>query len=141
MGKKKPTSIRSSASFSIEEKHQIIAEYLAGNESKTEIWAKHTGGGVDHGALLQWMRQLGYSNFQSQNERRNTQRLTMSKKPESTSESRFEIATLKKRIEQLEKQLREAEVKAVAFSTMVDIAEAEFKVPIRKKFNSKPSKL
>jgi transposase len=36
------------------------------------------------------------------------------------------------------KQLRDAELKAIAFSTMVDIAEKEFKIPIRKKLNTKP---
>jgi hypothetical protein len=45
---------------------------------------------------------------------------------------------LKKRIAELEKQVKDAEMKAIAFSTMVDIAEEEFKIPIRKKFNTKP---
>jgi len=34
--------------------------------------------------------------------------------------------------------VKDAEMKAIAFSTMVDIAEEEFKIPIRKKFNTKP---
>jgi hypothetical protein len=50
----------------------------------------------------------------------------------------FEVQQMKKRIAELEKQLKEAELKAIAFSTMVDIAEQEFKIPIRKKFNTKP---
>ena len=36
------------------------------------------------------------------------------------------------------KQLQDAELKAIAFSTMVDIAEKELKIPIRKKYNTKP---
>ncbi|MBL0333033.1 MAG: hypothetical protein IPP65_09435 [Chlorobi bacterium] len=32
----------------------------------------------------------------------------------------------------MEKQLKDAELKAIAFSTMVDIAEKEFNIPIRK---------
>jgi hypothetical protein len=47
---------------------------------------------------------------------------------------------LQKRIFELEKQLKDAELKVIAFSTMVDIAEKEFKIPIRKKFNTKPLK-
>ena len=50
----------------------------------------------------------------------------------------FENLQLKKRIAELEKQLKDAELKAIAFSTMVDIAEKEFKIPIRKKLNTKP---
>jgi hypothetical protein len=52
-------------------------------------------------------------------------------------EEQFEQLQLKSRIAELEKQLKEAELKAIAFSTMVDIAEREFKIPIRKKFNTK----
>jgi hypothetical protein len=45
---------------------------------------------------------------------------------------------LQQRVETLEKQLKDAELKAIAFSTMVDIAEKELKIPIRKKYNTKP---
>jgi hypothetical protein len=51
----------------------------------------------------------------------------------------FENLQLKKRIAELEKQLRDAEMKAIAYATMVDIAEKEFNIPIKKKFNTKPS--
>jgi hypothetical protein len=50
----------------------------------------------------------------------------------------FESLQLKKRIAELEDKLKDAEMKAIAFSTMVDIAEKEFNIPIRKKYNTKP---
>ena len=53
-------------------------------------------------------------------------------------EESFENLQLKKRIFELERQLKDAELKAIAYSTMVDIAEKEFKIPIRKKLNTKP---
>ena len=40
----------------------------------------------------------------------------------------------------LEEQVKDAEMKALAFSTMVDIAEKELKISIRKKLNTKPLK-
>ncbi len=55
-------------------------------------------------------------------------------------EESFENLQLKKRIKELERQLKDAELKAIAFSTMVDIAEKEFKIPIRKKLNTQPLK-
>lgn len=58
------------------------------------------------------------------------------KEKEANSED-FETLKLKKRIEELEKQLKIAEMKAIAFSTLVDIAEKEFNIPIRKKHNTK----
>lgn len=42
----------------------------------------------------------------------------------------FETLQLKNRIAELERQLKDAELRAIAFSTMVDIAEKEFKIPI-----------
>ena len=62
------------------------------------------------------------------------------KKTELSSTESFENLQLKKRIEELESQLKDAEMKAIAFSTMIDIAEKEFSIPIRKKYNTKPSK-
>ncbi|MEY2764411.1 MAG: hypothetical protein RLZZ205_835, partial [Bacteroidota bacterium] len=40
----------------------------------------------------------------------------------------FEKLQLQKRIAELEKQVQMAEMKAIAFSTMVDIAEREFNI-------------
>jgi len=47
----------------------------------------------------------------------------------------FEKRALEKRIQALEKQVEKAEMKAIAFSLMVDIAEEKFKIPIRKNYN------
>jgi hypothetical protein len=50
----------------------------------------------------------------------------------------FEVQQMKKRIAELEIQVMDAELKAMSFSMMVDIAEKEFKIPIRKNINTKP---
>lgn len=44
---------------------------------------------------------------------------------------------LEARIKELEKQLEYAQIKNVALNTMIDIAETELKIPIRKKSGSK----
>jgi transposase len=62
------------------------------------------------------------------------------KKDVELGSDEFVTLQLKKRIEELEKQLQTSEMKAIAFSTMVDIAEKEFNIPIRKKYNTKPSR-
>jgi len=128
--------------FSDAEKHHIIQELLASRRTKQDIWQEYTGESEEHGQLLAWMRKLGYNtNFKKQpylvsNSQKMVQKQT--KKNISLVEESFELLQLKKRNLELEKQLKEAELKAVAFSTMVDLAEKEFKIPIRKKFNSKP---
>jgi hypothetical protein len=129
--------------FTTSERHQIIQEMISTGCTKRDIWAKYTGEAEEHGQLLRWMRKLGYNaelptrrpNFGGNN-------IPMTKKtsiPITTGDS-FENLQLKKRITELEHQLKDAEMKAIAFSTMVDIAEKQFNIPIRKKVNTKPLK-
>lgn len=124
--------------FSAEEKRIIIQDYLSGNESKREVFERYTGYSEEHGKLLKWMRQYGISDKYV----KSSTFTDMSKKKSSiAADSKdFEKLQLTKRVEELEKKLKEAEMKAIAFSTMVDIAEKEYKIPIRKKYNTKPSK-
>jgi len=120
--------------FSEEEKLQIINDYLSGNETKQSVYERYTGYKSEHGKLLKWMRELGISDHHP----KSTSFVSMSKGKEDNPD--FEKLQLEKRIVALEKQLKEAEMKAIAFSTMIDIAEKELKIPIRKKYNAKPSK-
>jgi|SRR5690606_33024369 len=124
--------------FSIAERRSIIEEYLSSGCSKQEIWEKYTGQKEEHGRLLRWMRQLGYSTEKIQ--RRPNFVPMKAKITRDLIDESFENLQLKKRISELENQLKDAEMKAIAFSTMVDIAEKEFNIPIRKKYNTKPSK-
>lgn len=124
--------------FSDVEKRMIIDDYLSGSETKKSVYCRHTGYLTEHGKITNWMRTLGvedkfvkHANFEGMPKR---------KKEMEVGSDEFETLQLKKRIEELEKQLKTAEMKAIAFSTMVDIAEKEFNIPIRKKYNTKPSK-
>lgn len=131
--------------FTETEKHLIIQELISSGCTKAEIWEKYTGQDEEHGQLLRWMRQLGYDtgiktrrpNFTSNLYTMPKKKIKLDKLANAMDES-FENLQLKKRIAELEKQLKDAELKAIAFSTMVDIAEKEFKIPIRKKLNTKP---
>lgn len=135
---------KSGKRFTHEQKHQIIREMLSRQCTRREIWKKYTGAVEDHGKLVRWMRELGYSvEVTSRRSNFNANYYAMSKKKKSeksivSNDESFESLQLKKRINELEKQLKDAELKAIAFSTMVDIAEREFNIPIRKKLNTKP---
>jgi hypothetical protein len=130
--------------FTESERHQIIQELISSQCTKQEIWEKYTGRSEEHGQLLRWMRQLGYDDkIITRRPNFATNQIVMSKKKkplksDDTDSESFENLQLKKRIKELELQLKDAEMKAIAFSTMVDIAEREFKIPIRKKLNTKP---
>lgn len=129
--------------FTESEQHQIIQELISTGCTKQEIWQKYTGNDEEHGQLLIWMRKLGYDDkIKTRRAKLAANKIQMKRRKtvESQREESFENLQLKKRITELENQLKEAEMKAIAFSTMVDIAEKEFKIPIRKKYNTKPLK-
>lgn len=128
---------KSSRDFSISDRHSIIQEYLQTQCTKQSLWYKYTGQLEEHGQIVKWMRQLGYSVKHSHiGSTIASTSVSMSKQHQQ--EKDFTMLQLENRIAALEKQLKEAELKAIAFSTMVDIAEKEFKIPIRKKFSTKP---
>lgn len=127
--------------FTEEEKHQVIQELLTTKCTKQAIWTKYTGQEGEHGQLFRWMRELGYpldNNYRKSTLVANNFMARKKKIESDGEEDTFESLQLKNRIKELEKQLKEAEIKAIAFATMVEIAEKEFKISIRKKFNTKP---
>ena len=54
-----------------------------------------------------------------------------------SAKERTDIKALEKRIRELEKQLERAQMKNVALDTMIDIAENDYKLEIRKKYGPK----
>ena len=129
--------------FSESEKRTIIEDYLQSGESKRFIWEKYTGQETEHGRILNWMRKLGYSPT-SQKEKvifaqKNNLIMRKQKKQEDI-QTNFEYLQLQRRISNLERQLQESEMKCAAYQTMIEVAEREFEIPIKKKYNMKPSK-
>ena len=118
------------------EKRALIREYLSGGQTKQAIWQKYTGQRQEHGGIFKLMRQFGLS---PESMGRNPNFNPMAQKI-IPKDAASELHELRKKIAELEKQLQDAELKATAFSTLVDIAERELKIPIRKKYNTKPSK-
>ncbi len=57
--------------------------------------------------------------------------------PVMTEQERHKLETLHKLVKELEKKLEEAQMKNIALETLIDVAEEQFKVPIRKKAGSR----
>ncbi|MDR2972609.1 MAG: hypothetical protein LBU83_11895 [Bacteroidales bacterium] len=128
--------------FSEEQKRMIIEDYLQSGETKKAIWQKYTGQEAEHGLILYWMYKYGYF---SENKEKNVtfaskKRKMIVQNQEQELASDFEYLQLKKRISALEKQLQESEIKSIAYQTMIELAEQEFNISIKKKFNIKPLK-
>lgn len=118
--------------FSESLKREIIEAFLNGNRTKAEVWSQYTGRPTssDHGKILEWMRKLGYPQGIEPN-RPVSLTIMPEKKPQPSVEE------LQKKIKQLEQQLLDSQLKEEAYRRMIDIAEKELKVSIRKKPNTK----
>ena len=132
--------------FSVEDQHKIIQEMISNVCTKRAIWKKYTGQDEEKGQLFRWMKKLGYSSYRPRKKAKlKVINPAMPRKNKPISASRAvdqnnDLLQMQRRIFELEQQLKESELKAIAYATMVDIAEQEFKIPIRKKFNTKPLK-
>lgn len=142
-------------SFSQAEREFIIQEYLSTGISKQEIWKKYTGKS-DHGRLLDWMRKLGYTSviqkvdklespshtMQQQVKKLSNQQEAIEANQQKLGEREKEleatILVLEKKLKLSNQALEEEKIRAIAYSTMIDIAEKEFSIPIRKKPSTKP---
>ena len=107
-------------------KQRVIQEVLDGKLSKEE--ARRDYGILGHSTILKWIRKF---------EQADGSIITMTKEKANEDLSKEESMA---KIKALEEALRLAEMKAAGYSIMIDIAEKELKVPIRKKPNTKRSK-
>ncbi len=87
-----------------------------------------------HSTVTTWLRK--YGNFDWENKRYNRMPKT---KDQKILELEQKVRLLEKQKNQLESQVNTADKKAIFFDMMIDIAEEEFKIPIRKKFSPEQS--
>lgn len=130
LGLKRPSD------FSLNERRMIIEEWLQSGKTKREIWEKYTGEPLEKGRMVRWMRELGVDIPKKWTSFKKLNSDTMSK---SSKESSLEVLQMQEKIKQLEKALLNSELRATAYETMIEIAEKELKINIRKKSNTKQS--
>lgn len=127
--------------FTVEQKHMIIHDYLLSGASRQSIWYKYTGHDNEGNRISDWMKSLGYIKDDiEKNINLASTNISEMSKYKSIKPLDSDTKALKSKIARLEKELEEAKIKAIAFSTMIDIAERQLNVPIRKKLNTKPLK-
>lgn len=118
---------RTQKDYSLSFKLQIVAEYESGFCSKTQL--KKQYGIQSISTINRWIEKHG--NFSS-DFRVNSR--TMKKTPEQRIfELEQQVKLLEKQKEEAEFMLNQTQKKVILFDMMIDIAEEEFKIPIRKK--------
>lgn len=120
---------RTQKDYSMTFKLRVVEEVENGELSITGALRKY--GIQSHGTVLNWLRKFG--NFDWENQ-------TPSNMPKSKDQKILEleqrIKLLEKQKNFLEKQAERSDKKAIFFDMMIDMAEKEFNIPIRK--NSSP---
>jgi transposase len=107
---------------------QIVQEYLSTSVTQKELKEKYNFKGNNN--INYWMRKFGLSN---QSKEQIQLDLAMEKEIKKTSLELEQELKIKK----LEEELRFEKFRTKALSTMIDIAERELKVDIRKKAGAK----
>jgi len=104
-------------------KREVVREVQQGRISKEE--AKRKYGIPGHGTVLNWIRKFEESGPHYD---------------PMKDYSKLDKQALIKRIKELERQLEDEQIRSFGYSKMIDIAEEQLKVPIRKKPDTKQSK-
>lgn len=109
-------------------KRMVVREHLAYGIPKDQLKAKY--GIKGKSAILNWMRKFAATNEEP-----------MSKQEQhpstpSSAESQ-EVARLKAENERLKRELAHERLHVQVLDTMIDIAERELKIPVRKKAGAK----
>lgn len=108
-------------------KLKVIEEVLTGIYSKEAARKKYGIRGKS--AILKWMRYFGIAEQTGPGDY-----FTRMKEDQN-----IDAEALKKRIKELERALEDAQIKSEVYSRMIDIAERELKIKIRKKPSTKQS--
>lgn len=117
---------RTQKDYSMSFKLHVVQEIEQGEMSMTSASRKYGIQGDD--TVRRWLRKYGNFDWENQTP------MNMPKSPEQKIlELEQQVKLLEKQKAFLEKQVETADKKAIIFDMMIDLAEKEFNIPIRKK--------
>ena len=114
--------------FPDELKLKVVQEYMNSDVSQRELMQKFNIRGTN--TIKKWMRKF---DLQAPSEQEIELRRTMAKQKEKTPYER----ELEAKVKKLEQQLDYEQLRTLALDTMIDIAERDLKISIRKKSGAK----
>lgn len=113
-------------------KRMVIEEYLATKCNKMDLLRKYN---IRFKSAIQtWMKRLGYEDVHRPQKLRFDESLPLTIPMGIKSENAYE---LQKRVQQLEQQLQDEKLRSEAYLRMIEKAERELKVTIKKKLNTR----
>lgn len=109
--------------FTDETRIAVVQEYLQGDKTQEELMLKYNIRGK--ACITNWMRKFGVYPMST---------IPSMKEP---TKKRVKEQQLEQKIRQLESDLKKEQLRSIALSTMIDIAERNLKIDIRKKSGAK----
>lgn len=120
--------------YSTSFKRKVIEEYLDTGVAKIYLIKKY--GIRSKGGFQKWMRDLGYTDIYRKEGYLHPNSIpTLSPKKKKSSPATEQSQD--SRIKELERLLEDEQLRSEAYSRMIDIAERDYKISIRKKPNTK----
>ena len=115
----------------------VIEEYLATGCQKKDLLAKYHIGGK--GAIQRWMRLYGYVDTHSRRRERVTFTLPFSNLRSMPSQklNASQVEDLQRKVQELERQLQDERLRSEAYLRIIEKAEEELKIQIKKKPSTK----
>ena len=121
--------------YSIELKHKVCKEHINEGAKLADLVRKYQLS--SHSLIHEWLRRLGYLpgiNRRTQIAYIDVENLSVLK---NNSNKNKAVTKEEQQIVQLKKELEDAKLLAEGYRRMIEIAEEELKIPIRKKRNTK----
>ena len=122
--------------YSLEFKHQICKENIDKGLSLRDCVEKYNLS--SHSLIHDWLRKLGY--IPGLNRRTGSAYIGIENfhpLPNKTKKTNPPLTKEQQQIEFLKKELEDSRLQAEGYRRMIEIAESELKIPIRKKRNTK----
>ena len=121
--------------YSLELKHQICKDHIENGLPLADCVKKYNLS--CHSLVHDWLRKLGYIPGTSRRSRSAYIGLENFKTLSDKSKKSQPLTQEQEQIEFLKKELEDAKLLAEGYRRMIEIAESELKIPIRKKPNTK----
>lgn len=112
-------------------KHQVISEYLETKCSKMSLLRKYDI--HSKSAVQRWMKKYGYQDIYQEK----LNKFAITNTSMARNKQGEDIRDLQLKITLLEKQLEIEKLRSKAYARVIEIAEQELKIPLRKKYNTK----
>lgn len=113
-------------------RRKVVDEFLKGKLTKIELRRKYNIGGKS--AILNWMRQLGYSDYNPWPKRIKFRVGSIDTPMAPVDKSKLE---LEKENRELKRKLEDERLRSEAYLRIIEKAEEELKISLKKKFSSK----